>query len=63
MDKLENVAQALMKYEKISGEEFEIIFNGGKIKDEAEEENKNSETVSSEIDENDKPGDNGSDLN
>lgn len=63
MDKLENVAQALMKYEKISGEEFEIIFNGGKIKEEAEEENKNSETVSSEIDENDKPGDNGSDLN
>ena len=63
MDKLENVAQALMKYEKISGEEFETIFNGGKIKEEAEEENKNSEAVSSETAENVKAGDNGSDLN
>ena len=32
MDKLEAVAQALIKYEKISGEEFEKIFNGQSAK-------------------------------
>ena len=31
MDKLENVAKVLLEREKISGEEFEIIYNGGEL--------------------------------
>jgi cell division protease FtsH len=31
MDKLENVAKALLEREKISGEEFEIVYNGGEL--------------------------------
>ncbi len=31
MDKLERVAQALMEREKISGEEFELLFNGNEL--------------------------------
>ena len=31
LDKLENVALALLDREKISGEEFEIVFNGDKL--------------------------------
>ena len=39
MTKLNDVAMALFEKEKISGEEFEIVFNGGSLNKNEENEN------------------------
>ena len=36
IDKLENVAKALLDKEQISGEEFEIVYNGGTLPEDIE---------------------------
>jgi len=46
-DKLENVALALIEREQISGEEFEIVFNGGKLP-EITSEDSTVETINEE---------------
>ena len=51
MDKLENVAGALLEREKISGEEFELVFNGEKLPDLFVESESGEEAVAENISE------------
>ena len=49
LDKLEHIAKVLLDREEISGEEFEIVFNGGNLPEisfEITSEEKTAETVS-----------------
>jgi len=45
LDKLENVAHALIEREQISGEEFDIVFNGGKLSSDEEKPLDSSEKI------------------